>query len=111
LSLQEAGCFSMVLEAMPAPIAAALSDRLAIPTIGIGAGAGCDGQVLVSHDMLGLTPGHTPKFVRRYASLGEEIERAVKGYMADVQSRSFPAEEQTYPIDEKELQEFLAGLK
>jgi len=110
LALQEAGCFSIVLEAVPGPVAEVISRRLHIPTIGIGAGAGCDGQVLVYHDMLGLYDKLLPRFVKRYASLGAEIEQALVAYRDDVAARRFPAAEHTYEMDEVELQNFLAGL-
>lgn len=110
LALQEAGCFSIVLEAVPAPVATAITQRLRIPTIGIGAGAGCDGQVLVFHDLVGLFDRFTPKFVKRYANVAVEIQRALVAYKEDVQARRFPADEHTYPMDEGELEKFLAAL-
>ncbi len=94
--LQEAGCFSLVLEGIPARLGASVSRELRIPTIGIGAGPGCDGQVLVSHDLLGLFHGHTPKFVRRYAELGEAMRGAFERYVADVKARRFPGERESY---------------
>src|SRR5207247_6108684 len=90
--LEQCGCFSLVLEGIPARLGAAVSRELTIPTIGIGAGPGCDGQVLVSHDLLGLHLGHTPKFVRRYAALAPEIRAAYQRYIADVKARRFPSE-------------------
>lgn len=110
LALQEAGCFSIVLEAVPAPVAEAISQRLRIPTIGIGAGAGCDGQVLVFHDMVGLFDRFTPKFVKKYANAAAEIERALVEYKEDVLAKRFPAEEHTYAMDEGELDKFLTAL-
>ena len=80
LALEAAGCFSIVLEAVPAPVAARSRERVAMPTIGIGAGADCDGQVLVYHDLLGLTEGHLPRFVKRYANLSREIRDALEAY-------------------------------
>jgi 3-methyl-2-oxobutanoate hydroxymethyltransferase len=94
--LAEAGCFSMVLECIPAPLAATISEALPIPTIGIGAGAGCDGQVLVFHDMLGLFEGLKPKFVKQYAALGELGSEAVAQYVADVRGEVFPGPEHEY---------------
>ncbi|TDI75218.1 MAG: 3-methyl-2-oxobutanoate hydroxymethyltransferase [Bacteroidetes bacterium] len=94
--LQEIGCFSMVLEKIPAELATQVSASLEIPTIGIGAGAGCDGQVLVTHDALGLTTDFNPRFVRRYARLAEIMHDAVTAYIADVRSRSFPSDEESY---------------
>jgi len=103
LALQDAGCFALVLEAVPAPIAAAITGALEIPTIGIGAGAACDGQVLVWHDLLGLYDGHAPRYVKQYAELAPVIEAAVANYAADVRDGVFPAEQHTYAIPEEEL--------
>lgn len=108
--LQEAGCFSIVLEAIPAAVAAQISQKLHIPTIGIGAGAECDGQVLVYHDMLGLHDKLQPRFVKRYANLAETILTALTAYREDVRARRFPAEEHTYPMDEGEEATFLERL-
>ena len=94
--LQEAGCFSVVLEKIPRQLAADVTDSLQIPTIGIGAGRGCDGQVLVTHDLLGLTTDFNPRFVRRYAHLADEIGGAVAKYINDVRDRSFPTDEESY---------------
>jgi 3-methyl-2-oxobutanoate hydroxymethyltransferase len=110
LALEDAGAFALVLEAVPAPVAARISESLTIPTIGIGAGASCDGQVLVWHDLLGLFPGHTPRFVKRYAELGEEIAAALDRYVADVRSGAFPEERHTYAIPAEELARFEAVL-
>jgi 3-methyl-2-oxobutanoate hydroxymethyltransferase len=110
LALQDAGCFSIVLEAVPAAVAQTISQRLYIPTIGIGAGAGCDGQVLVYHDLLGLFDRFTPKFVRQYANVAADIRQALTDYKEDVLARRFPAEEHTYPMDEDELAGFLSTL-
>jgi len=93
LLLQEAGCFSLVLESVPARLAERISRRLEIPSIGIGAGAGCDGQVLVTHDVLGLFDRFTPRFVKKYADLHFEMARAFAAFKADVEARSFPAQE------------------
>jgi len=94
--LEEAGCFALVLESIPARLGASVSAALRIPTIGIGAGAGCDGQVLVSQDMLGLYLGRTAKFVRAYADLGVRTREAFAAYVADVKARRFPDERETY---------------
>lgn len=94
--LQDAGCFSLVLECVPAALAARVTAALAIPTIGIGAGAGCDGQVLVFHDLLGLLPGQPPRFVKRYADLGRLASEAVAAFAADVRERRFPTAEHSY---------------
>jgi 3-methyl-2-oxobutanoate hydroxymethyltransferase len=110
LALEAAGCFAIVLEAVPAAVATRITEALTIPTIGIGAGAGCDGQVLVWHDLLGLYEGHAPRFVKQYADLASEIRRALEAYVTEVRSGSFPEEQHTYSIPEDELAEFEAGL-
>lgn len=94
--LEERGCFSMVLEGIPASLGEAVTRAVGIPTIGIGAGAACDGQVLVSHDLLGLTQGRVPKFVRRYADLTGTMREAFARYVADVKARRFPTDEESY---------------
>lgn len=109
LALQEAGCFAIVLEAVPAVVAEAISKALTIPTIGIGAGAGCDGQVLVFHDILGLFDGFTPKFVKRYANLRQPILDAFKAYKQEVEAGTFPSQEHSFSMKEKELELFLYG--
>ena len=93
VALERAGCFSIVLECVPSELAAFITERVSIPTIGIGAGPSCDGQVLVFHDLLGLYDGHTPKFVRKYASLGDEMQKAISAYLTDVREGRFPNEE------------------
>jgi len=95
-SLQEAGCFSIVFEKIPAELAKEVSEALTIPTIGIGAGVDCDGQVLVLHDMLGITKDFSPRFLRRYADLGETIDGAVKQYIEDVRDKEFPSADEGY---------------
>ena len=94
--LEEIGCFALVLEKIPAELAARVASELTIPVIGIGAGGGVDGQVLVMHDMLGINQGFSPRFLRRYANLGEEITRAVEAYIEDVKSQDFPNEKEQY---------------
>ena len=94
--LEEIGCFALVLEKIPAELAACVASELTIPVIGIGAGGGVDGQVLVMHDMLGINQGFSPRFLRRYANLGEEITRAVQAYIEDVKSQDFPNEKEQY---------------
>jgi len=101
--LEEAGVFGLVLECIPAPLAEKVSQSLSIPTIGIGAGKGCDGQVLVSHDLLGLSGDFSPRFVRRYANLGEEMKKAYSNYIEDVQKGQFPGEEESFSMDEETL--------
>jgi len=96
-AVAEAGAFAVVLEGMAEPLAAKITKLIAIPTIGIGASAECDGQILVMEDMLGLNP-NPPKFVRQYAQLGPDIETAVKAYAADVRARTFPGTENVYPM-------------
>jgi len=110
LELEAAGAFAIVLEALPAPVAAAITGALSVPTIGIGAGPDCDGQVLVWHDLLGLYPGGTPRFVKRYAELADEIADALGRYATDVRAGAFPEERHTYSIPDDELAEFEAGL-
>jgi len=94
--LEEAGCFALVLEKIPAALAAEVTDALSIPTIGIGAGAHTDGQVLVGHDALGLSTDFNPRFVRRYERLDERITDAASAYVADVRDRSFPSDDESY---------------
>ena len=96
IALQDAGCFSIVFEKIPADLAKRVSESLDIPTIGIGAGADCDGQVLVLHDMLGITKDFSPRFLRRYADVGESVDRAVKDYIGDVRKGDFPSEDESY---------------
>ena len=96
LLLQEAGCFAIVLEKIPAALAKEVSESLSIPTIGIGAGGYCDGQVLVMHDMLGINTEFKPRFLRRYLNLDEQITGAIKQYIKDVKSRDFPNEQESY---------------
>ena len=106
LALEAAGCFAIVLEAVPVPVAARITEALTVPTIGIGAGAECDGQVLVYHDLLGLTEGRAPRFVKRYASLADEIRGALETYADEVRTGAYPSEEHTYSIPEDELELF-----
>jgi len=110
LALQDAGAFAIVLEAVPAKVAARISRALDVPTVGIGAGDGTDGQVLVWHDMLGMYERRTPRFVKRYAELAGDIGEALSQYAAEVRSGVFPAEQHTYAIPVDELQKFEASL-
>jgi 3-methyl-2-oxobutanoate hydroxymethyltransferase len=110
LALQAAGCFSIVLEAVPSPVAARITEALDIPTIGIGAGADCDGQVLVWHDLLGLYEGHAPRFVKQYADLAPTIAAAVEQYASEVRDGSFPEERHTYAMSDDELALFEGAL-
>jgi 3-methyl-2-oxobutanoate hydroxymethyltransferase len=109
IALEAAGCFALVLEAVPPPVAAHITRELSIPTIGIGAGAECDGQVLVYHDLLGFQEGG-PRFVKQYAQLGPEIQRALEAYAADVRSGAFPETQHTYSMPEEELAAFEASV-
>ena len=102
--LEEAGCFSLVLESVPARLAELISKKLSIPTIGIGAGLGCDGQVLVTHDLLGLFERFTPKFVKKYADFHAEMQHAFTEYISDVKGRSFPTAEHSVEMDDNEWQ-------
>jgi 3-methyl-2-oxobutanoate hydroxymethyltransferase len=111
LILQEAGCFAIVLEAIPALVGQTVSQKLTIPTIGIGAGPHCDGQVLVFHDMLGLFDRFTPKFVKRYADLRQPLLEALQTYRQEVEAREFPDAAHSFNINEAELQLFLYGGK
>ncbi len=111
LLLQDAGCFSLVLEAVPARLAELVSHQLEIPTIGIGAGIGCDGQVLVTHDLLGLFDRFTPKFVRKYADFYTEMEGAFDAYRIDVETGNCPASEHTVGMPEEEWKELLDQIR
>ena len=103
LALEQAGVYAIVLELVPAPVAGLITQRLSVPTIGIGSGADCDGQVQVFHDLLGLLTGFEPKHARRYADLDKAIGAAVGAYVRDVQSRSFPTAEESFALDESVL--------
>lgn len=96
LAVQKAGAFSVVIEAVPEALAVKITETLNIPTIGIGASAACDGQILVSEDMLGLRDSHVPKFVKKFANLHQDIDTAIQNYAAEVKNRAFPAKEHTY---------------
>lgn len=100
LKVQEAGACAVVLEGIPAKLADIITKKLFIPTIGIGAGSGCDGQVLVYQDMLGLTVGHTPKFAKRFANVGDVMRQGISDYITETKNGAFPAEEHTYAIDD-----------
>jgi 3-methyl-2-oxobutanoate hydroxymethyltransferase len=111
LILEDAGCYSVVLEAIPAEVAELISKRLTIPVIGIGAGAGCDGQILVTHDLLGLFDRFTPSFVKKYANLFGEMERAFKEYIADVKERRFPAAEHSNSMDPQAFRDLMREIE
>lgn len=110
-ALEAAGCYSIVLEAVPASVADVVSRSLRIPTIGIGAGPGCDGQVLVYHDVLGLFDRISPRFVKQYANIGDTIENAFARFRDDVEARRFPSEEHTYGMSQEELEAFTRSLQ
>jgi len=108
--LEDAGCFSIVFEAVPAAVAQAIGATLTVPTIGIGAGAATDGQVLVFHDLLGLSLGRQARFVKHYAQLFAPMVDAVRAFAGDVRAHRYPADEHTYPVDPDQLAAFLAQL-
>jgi 3-methyl-2-oxobutanoate hydroxymethyltransferase len=110
IALEQAGCFAVVLEAIPEPVAARITETLRVPTIGIGAGVSCDGQVLVWHDLLGLSPGHVPQFVKQYAGLADLIVSALNAYVADVRAAKFPESRHTYAMLPGEVELFRAEL-
>lgn len=109
-ALQQAGCFAIVVEAVPAAVTELLTARLDCLTIGIGAGPATDGQVLVWHDLLGITEGRLPKFVRRFAEVRVDLERGVSDYAQAVRDRTFPGPEHTYPIEDDQLQQLRSQL-
>jgi 3-methyl-2-oxobutanoate hydroxymethyltransferase len=109
-ALEAEGCFAVVLEAVPAPVAARITAALSVPTIGVGSGPDCDGQVLVIHDLVGLYQGRSARFVKRYADVGSTIRDALERFAVDVRAGAFPAEEHTYSIPDEELALFEAGL-
>ena len=102
IALERSGCFSIVLEAIPEAVAQHVTDAVKIPTIGIGAGRACSGQVLVWHDLLGLIPGPTPRFVKKYADIAGDISRALDAYVNDIRTRAFPTDQHTYGMPEAE---------
>lgn len=108
-AVEAAGAFAVVLECVPAPLAKLVTEELAIPTIGIGAGAGCDGQILVYQDMLGMFPGFTPKFVKRYAAVGDLMKDAFRAYADEVARGVFPAPEHSYQMAQETLQKLYEG--
>ena len=111
LILEDAGCYALVLESIPAELAQLISKRIAIPVIGIGAGAACDGQVLVTHDLLGLFDRFTPSFVKKYANLFSEMERAFQEYIADVKERRFPSAEHANSMDSQEFRDLVREIE
>ncbi|HXH21226.1 MAG TPA: 3-methyl-2-oxobutanoate hydroxymethyltransferase [Dehalococcoidia bacterium] len=109
IALQQAGAFAIVLELIPAPLAKLISQRLRVPTIGIGAGAGCDGQVQVWHDILGLYSSFVPRHAKQYAQIGDAIRDAISRYVAEVRSGEFPTQKESFRMDERVLQELAAA--
>jgi 3-methyl-2-oxobutanoate hydroxymethyltransferase len=111
-ALERAGCFSIVLECVPTELAAMITEQVTIPTIGIGAGPSCDGQVLVFHDVLGIYDGHTPKFVRQYAHIAQDMQTALEGFLSDVRDGSFPdpTKESFHMASDEELKRLYASL-
>ena len=107
LEIQEAGACAVVLEGIPSKLAEIITQKLVIPTIGIGAGSGCDGQVLVYQDMLGLTTGHTPKFVKRFADVGALMRKGISEYISETKSGAFPSEEHTYSVEEAVMEQLM----
>ncbi len=107
LKIQEAGACMVVLEGIPAKLASIITSKLTIPTIGIGAGSGCDGQVLVYQDMLGLTSGHVAKFVKRFADVGSLMRQGITDYINETKSGAFPAAEHTYAIDDEVIEQII----
>jgi 3-methyl-2-oxobutanoate hydroxymethyltransferase len=110
-ALEAAGCFAVVLEAVPARVAARITEAVSVPTIGVGSGPECDGQVLVLHDLIGLYHGRSARFVKRYADVGETIRDALERFATDVRAGAFPQDEHTYAIPDEELALFEAGLR
>lgn len=106
-AIQDAGCFMLEFEAVPAKIAAVISQQLEIPTIGIGAGVGCDGQILLGHDLLGVFTDFKPKFTKRYANLTEVALKGIEAYIKDVKAGTFPDDDHSYGVDEREYEKFL----
>ena len=111
LKIQEAGACAVVLEGIPAKLADIITEKLSIPTIGIGAGKGCDGQVLVYQDMLGLTTGHTAKFVKRFADVGSAMRQGIADYISETKKGIFPAEEHTYSVGNDVIEQLLREEK
>jgi 3-methyl-2-oxobutanoate hydroxymethyltransferase len=110
-ALQAAGCFSVVFEAIPSEVAAVIAARMHVPVIGIGAGPGVDGQVLVFHDLLGIREGHGARFVKRYADLLDDMADGVTAYASDVRSRAYPGPEHAYSVDAEQLAAFRVGVE
>jgi 3-methyl-2-oxobutanoate hydroxymethyltransferase len=110
LILEDAGCYALVLESIPVEVSQLITQRLSIPVIGIGAGSGCDGQILVTHDLLGLFDRFTPSFVKKYADLFSEMQRAFQQYISDVKERRFPAAEHANSMDPQALRDLIQEI-
>ena len=108
LAIQDAGCFMLEFEAVPAKIAAVISQQLEIPTIGIGAGVGTDGQILLCYDLLGVFVDFKPKFTKRFANLTEVAVKGISEYVAEVKAGTFPDDDHSYDVDEREYEKFLS---
>ena len=108
LAIEDAGCFMLEFEAVPARIATLISEQLTIPTIGIGAGVGCDGQILLCYDLLGVFTDFKPKFTKRYAKMTEVAVTGIKQYLAEVKAGAFPDDEHSYTVNESEYEKFAA---
>ncbi len=111
LAIEDAGCFMLEFEAVPAPIAALITQQLTIPTIGIGAGVGCDGQILLAYDLLGVFTDFKPKFTKRYTNLTEVAVAGIKDYVRDVKQGTFPDDDHSYKVDEREFEKFAAMVE
>jgi 3-methyl-2-oxobutanoate hydroxymethyltransferase len=111
LAIEDAGCFMLEFEAVPAPVAALITKQLTIPTIGIGAGVGCDGQILLAYDLLGVFTDFKPKFTKRYTNLTEVAIAGIKDYVRDVKQGTFPDDDHSYKVDERELEKFAAMVE
>ena len=111
LAIEDAGCFMLEFEAVPAKIAEVISKQLTIPTIGIGAGAGCDGQILLCHDLLGVFTDFKPKFTKRYANLTEVAVKGISAYIAEVKAGKFPDDDHSYGVDDKEYEKFVSMVE
>ena len=111
LAIEDAGCFMLEFEAVPAKIAEVISKQLTIPTIGIGAGAGCDGQILLCHDLLGVFTDFKPKFTKRYANLTEVAVKGISAYIAEVKAGKFPDDDHSYGVDDKEYENFVSMVE
>ena len=111
LAIQDAGCFMLEFEAVPGKIAALISDQLEIPTLGVGAGIGCDGQILLCYDLLGVFTDFKPKFTKRFSNVTEVAVKGIKDYAKEVRDKTFPDDDHTYGVDDKEYEKFLSMIE